>query len=222
MKRFFRNAASLSIAAAVLAAAGACSSTGTSGGSIASQMQSSKTANVGEVAPDFTLVDTAGNSHTLSDFTMDGKVVVLEWFNPGCPFVVKHYREADRQTMNMLAAEYGDDGVVWLAITSCAPGKQGAGLELNTSIQQDWGMMDRAILLDETGKVGRLYDAKNTPEMFVIDTNGVIRYHGAIDNDRSAASIGNVNYVKDALDAVLADGTVEVPQTRPYGCSVKY
>lgn len=221
MKRFLKHAASLSIAAAVLTAAGACSSTSSSSSSISSQMDSATTAEVGAVAPNFELVDTNGVIHNLSDYTEDGKIVVIEWFNPECPFVIKHYRDADRQTMNTLAANYADDGVVWLAINSGAPGKQGHGFELNASTQQAWGI-DRPVLLDETGEVGKKYDAKNTPEMFVIDTNGVIRYHGAIDNDRSAQTIGNVNYVKNALDAVLAGNTVEVPTTRPYGCSVKY
>lgn len=214
------KAATVAIAAAALVSVAGCASNGSTN-STASAMQSVKTAEVGKLAPDFTLVDLDGTIHTLSDYTEEGKVVVIEWFNPGCPFVKKHYKNANRQTMNELASEYKGDGVVWLAINSGAPGKQGHGFEMNSQAQSGWGM-DRPILLDETGKVGRLYNAQNTPEMFVVDGDGIIRYHGAIDNDRSAASIGNVNYVKNAVDSVLAGGTVEVPTTRPYGCSVKY
>lgn len=174
-------------------------------------------AKIGEKAPNFTLTDTDGKQHSLSDFA--GKVVVLEWFNPGCPFVVKHHEK--NKTMADLAAEFGAKDVVWVAINSGAPGKQGHGLELNKKFKKDWGI-NYPILLDEPGEVGKMYGARTTPQMYIIDKDGVLRYNGAIDNDPSAATLGSVNYVRQALNEVLAGETVTTPETRPYGCSVKY
>lgn len=176
-------------------------------------------AKVGAPAPNFTLTDTEGNSHTLSDLTKQGKVVVLEWFNPQCPFVVKHHEK--HSTMKDLASEFADKGVVWMAINSGAPGKQGAGLELNQEYKSKW-TISYPILMDESGEVGHLYGAQTTPHMYVIDTSGELRYMGAIDNDRSATNLGDVNYVRQALNQVLAGETVTTPETRAYGCSVKY
>jgi peroxiredoxin len=176
---------------------------------------------VGEAAPNFTLSDTDGNELSLADYTKDGKIVVLEWFNPGCPFVKKHYSDSDNQTMNLLADKYKGQDVVWLAINSGAEGKQGAGLELNKQIKKDWGI-EHPILLDETGQVGKLYGATRTPEMFIINAEGTIVYHGAICNDSSAGKPGDVKFVEQALDQVLAGESVTTAKTRPYGCSVKY
>jgi len=178
-------------------------------------------AEVGKEAPNFTLTDLGGEKHALNSFIEDDKVVVLEWFNPGCPFVQKHY-EGDANTMNDIAEEFKDDGVVWLRINSGAPGKQGHGVEKNKKVAEKWDI-DGPILVDEDGKVGRAYGAKRTPEMFIIDREGVIRYHGAIDdNPRPSLSGEETNYVREALREVLAGETVSTAQTRPYGCSVKY
>ena len=172
-------------------------------------------------APNFTLTDTNGTEHSLSDFA--GKTVVLEWFNAGCPFVMKHYSKGNMQT---LQADYTDKGVVWLSIVSSAPGKQGHGSAADHNAKMsEWKMKPSAILMDEDGAVGKSYDAKVTPHMFVINPEGEIVYNGAIDSKRStnADDIPNsTNYVKAALDAVLAGEAVEVATTQPYGCSVKY
>lgn len=178
-------------------------------------------ATVGDRAPDFTLRDLDGDMHSLSRYTSQGKVVVLEWFNPKCPFVVKHYRDSDAQTMNELADRYEGEDVVWLRVNSGAPGKQGHGMELNRDVQRDWNI-DGPILVDETGTVGRAYGAKHTPEMYIIDTNGTLVYHGAIDNNRGTSEPGDQNYVDQALQDVLAGNDVRLKSTRAYGCSVKY
>ncbi len=173
----------------------------------------------GQKAPDFTLTDIHGTTHTLSDYTKAGKVVVLEWFNPDCPFVRKHHVRG--KTMQTLAREFADEGVVWLAINSGAPGKQGAGLERNLRAEKEYGI-EYPILLDESGKVGKLYGATNTPHMFVIGRAGEIVYAGAIDNNPSPLRFGDVNYVRKALEQYLAGETVDTPVTKAYGCTVKY
>jgi len=176
-------------------------------------------AEVGKQAPDFELKDIFGKTHKLSDYTEEGKIVVLEWFNPDCPFVVKHH--SVHKTMYDLYNEYNDDGVVWLAINSGAPGKQGAGLDRNRKAHKQYGI-EYPILLDESGTVGHMYSAKTTPHMYIIDTEGVLRYAGAIDNNRSARELGEVNYVDQALSQVLAGKEVAQQTSSPYGCSVKY
>lgn len=172
-------------------------------------------------APAFTLTDTNGNEHSLSDFK--GKVVVLEWFNHGCPFVVKHYKEGHMQALQQT---YTDKGVVWLAICSSAEGKQGyESADGHNKTAEAKGTNATAILMDADGKVGRAYDARTTPHMYVIDTEGQLVYQGAIDDKRSTnpADIAtSKNYVKAALDAVLAGEEVEVSSTVAYGCTVKY
>lgn len=177
------------------------------------------TAKVGEAAPDFTLTDTDGKKHTLSEYTKQGKIVVLEWFNPGCPYVIKHHH--NHKTMATLANEFSGKDVVWIAVNSGAPGKQGHGLDLNKQHKKDWGIA-YPILIDESGDVGRMYEAKTTPHMYIVDKNGVLQYAGAIDNNRSATTLGDVNYVRQALNQILAGETVTEPITQPYGCTVKY
>jgi peroxiredoxin len=177
-------------------------------------------AKIGEKAPAFTLKDTAGVEHTLAKLAEGKKAVVLEWFNPDCPFVKMHYTE-ETQTMNKLAAEFAEQGVTWIRINSGAPGKQGAGVERNVKAITDY-KVNGPVLLDETGVVGKSYNAKRTPEMYVIDAEGVLRYHGAIDNAEGASGPGDTNYVRAALQSVLAGETVATPETKAYGCGVKY
>ncbi len=178
-------------------------------------------AKIGAPAPGFTLTDTNGTPHALSDFV--GKVVVLEWTNPDCPFVRKHY---DSKNMQSLQKKYTAEGVVWLTINSSAPGKQGsyAPEKWNAmAAKQSFG--STAILLDPDGTVGRAYGAKTTPDMYVIDASGVLRYAGAIDSIASTdrADLAKAtNYVAAALDAILSGAEVATEVTQPYGCSVKY
>lgn len=176
---------------------------------------------VGQPAPPFTLTDTSGKEHSLSDFK--GKVVVLEWVNHGCPFVKKHYSSKNMQKHQKAAT---DKGAVWLSICSSAPGKQGhmAAAEA-AAMSADVGSSATAYLLDEDGKVGKAYNARTTPEMFVIDQNGVLQYMGAIDDKPSADAAdieGAVNHVEKAVEEVLAGKPVTTSTTKPYGCSVKY
>lgn len=173
----------------------------------------------GDKAPDFTLTDTDGAQHSLAKYLADGKVVVLEWFNPDCPFIIKHHKL--NKTMNETFAFMGAKGVVWLAINSSAAGKQGAGLERNQAAHKEYEMTF-PILMDESGKVGRAYGAKTTPHMFIIGRDGKVAYTGAIDDDPSPTQCGQRNYVISALRAVLEGRPVPEPSTKPYGCSVKY
>jgi peroxiredoxin len=173
----------------------------------------------GQPAPDFTLTDTAGHEHTLSQYTAKGHIVVIEWFNPDCPFIRKHHQH--HTTMNDLYLAHAENGVVWLAINSGAEGKQGAGLERNRKAVEEY-TMPFPVLLDTTGDVGRLYGAKTTPHMFVVAADGTVAYMGAIDDDRSADKLGGVNHVAEALAQLLAGDAVTTPATAPYGCSVKY
>ena len=175
----------------------------------------------GEEAPDFTLTDSKGTSHKLSDFR--GKLVVLEWLNHECPFVKKHYSGGN---MQKLQQEYTAKGVVWLSIISSAPGKQGhrTGPQAEADTK-DKNAAPTAVLLDPSGEVGKKYDAKTTPEMFVLDKEGKVIYAGAIDSIKStdSADIAKAeNHVRQALDAALAGQPVSTPKTQPYGCSVKY
>jgi peroxiredoxin len=176
---------------------------------------------VGTPAPDFTLKDLSGNKHELSD--LKGKFVVLEWVNFGCPFVRKHYGS---KNMQKLQREFVDKGVVWLSICSSAPGKQGNETpDTAKSAFSKFRSAATAYLVDEDGKVGRLYNARTTPEMFVINPEGVLIYAGAIDNKPMpgpSTVAGADNYVKAALSEATSGKTVSMPSTKPYGCSVKY
>tara|TARA_Y100001001_G_C8011135_1_gene309719 strand:- start:2326 stop:2943 length:618 start_codon:yes stop_codon:yes gene_type:complete len=175
----------------------------------------------GAKAPEFTATDSNGASHSLSDFA--GKTVVLEWTNNQCPYVVKHYETGNMQKLQKHATE---DGVVWLTVISSAPGKQGhvSAEEANT-LTEERNASPTAVLLDESGEIGRLYDAKTTPHMFVIDEHGVVVYQGAIDDNDSARHStveGATNYVEAALNALKNGEEIEHGNTQPYGCSVKY
>jgi peroxiredoxin len=175
------------------------------------------TVTIGQAAPAFELKDTDGKTVKLADFK--GKIVVLEWFNPQCPFVVKHH--SDNKTMANTYAKYKDKGVVWLAINSGAPGKEGAGTEASAKAKTEW-KIPYSILIDESGKTGKAYGSKNTPGMFIIDAAGNLAYMGAIDNDSSAKKLGSTNHVDQALGQLVAKETVSTPVTKAYGCSVKY
>jgi peroxiredoxin len=176
---------------------------------------------VGAPAPGFSLTDSNGKTHSLGDFK--GKYVVLEWFNPGCPFVQKHYKS---DNMQQLQKEFTGKDVVWLTIDSAAPGKEGnlTPEEANKQIA-DWKIKSTALLLDADGHVGHEYGATNTPHMFVIAPNGKLIYSGAIDNKPTPDPDdikGATNYVKVALDEAMAGKPVTTPSSRAYGCSIKY
>jgi hypothetical protein len=178
-------------------------------------------AKVDEPAPAFTLKDAAGKAHSLADYR--GKLVVLEWVNFGCPFVRKHYDSGNMQRLQQMAA---GKGVIWLSICSSAPGKQGyfAGSELTEKIAAERSAA-ATYLVDEDGTVGRAYEAKTTPHMFLIDPSGKLIYAGGIDDVASTRQediAGATNYVQKALDAALAGKPVETKTSKPYGCSVKY
>ncbi len=184
-----------------------------------SDKEATKAPTAGDAAPDFTLKGLDGKDVTLSALTKQGKIVVIQWFNPDCPFVVKHY-EKGGNTFNDMQAKYGSKNVVILGINSGAAGKQGAGKERNEKAVKDWKIA-YPILLDESGTVGKAYGAKRTPEMFIVTPDGKIAYHGAIDDDKGGG-VGKVNYVTKALDEILAKSNVTTAKTEPYGCSVKY
>jgi peroxiredoxin len=176
---------------------------------------------VGQEAPDFALKDLDGKAVRLSD--LRGHVVVLEWFNPGCPFVRASHT---RGTLVGEAARQVQRGVVWLAVNSAAPGKQGSGVEENRTVARQYHM-DHPVLLDGSGQVGRAFGATNTPGMFVIDRAGRLAYRGAIDNspdgEGEAPQGGKLlDYVSSAIDDLQAGRPVQHPETRQYGCSVKY
>jgi len=176
---------------------------------------------VGSAAPDFSLKDAKGQTHSLSEYK--GKYVVLEWFNPECPFVKKHYGS---DNMQKLQDEYTGKGVVWLTINSNAPGTMGnLTPEDAEKIISSWKTHQTALLLDPEGKAGRAYGAKNTPDMVIINPEGKIAYEGPIDSKATpnpADIPSSTNYVKAALDESLAGRPITTPQTKPYGCSVKY
>jgi peroxiredoxin len=178
-------------------------------------------ARVGQPAPDFTATDVHGKAVHLSDFT--GKPVVLEWHNQGCPYVQKHYRSGN---MQRLQHELTSDGAVWLTVISSAPGKQGNV----TAEQEDAYVAEQKaaptdVVLDPDGTVGRLYGAKTTPHMFLVDAKGTLVYAGAID-DKPTTDLADVagakNYVEAAYREVKAGKPVTTSATAPYGCSVKY
>lgn len=175
---------------------------------------------VGAPAPDFTVVDSKGNSHSLKDFA--GKNVVLEWTNHDCPFVVKHYSG----NMQALQADMTAQDVVWLSVISSAPGKQGhvSGAKAD-ELTASRSAKPTAVVFDESGVVGKAYDAKTTPHMYVIDKAGVLQYMGGIDSIPSAKvdDIAKATpYFANAAKAVLAGQTPDPAVTKPYGCSIKY
>jgi hypothetical protein len=172
----------------------------------------------GGAAPDFTGIDSNGVSHTLSDYK--GKTVILEWTNHGCPYVQRHYEG----NMQALQADLntGDD-VVWLSVISSAPGEQGyvEAAEAN-ELTQSRGASPDAVILDPEGAIGRLYEAKTTPQLVLIDAEGVLQYDGAIDDSQRGPAAEANNYLRAAMDAVAEGRAPDPAQTAPYGCSVKY
>jgi peroxiredoxin len=176
---------------------------------------------VGTNAPDFSLTDSKGKTQSVSQYK--GKYVVLEWFNPECPFVKKHYGSGN---MQKLQEEFTGKGVVWLTVDSNAPGLEGnlTADQANAKIAE-WKTKQSALVLDPDGKAGRSYGAKNTPHMFVINPEGKIVYEGAIDSKATPnpSDIANsTNYVKVALEESMGGKPVSNANTKPYGCSVKY
>ena len=178
-------------------------------------------AKVGDAAPEFTATASNGKTVRLSDYR--GKYVVLEWHNNGCPYVRKHYKSGN---MQRLQKQWTSEGVIWFTILSSAPGKQG---HVTASEENDYlakmQAAPTAALLDPTGEIGHLYDAKTSPQMVVINPQGLVIYSGAID-DKPTTDLQDVptatNYVSLALQQSMAGKQVETPATRPYGCSVKY
>jgi peroxiredoxin len=176
---------------------------------------------VGKAAPPFTLPDASGKARSLEEF--EGRTVVLEWWNPECPFVGKHYGSGN---MQRLQKEWTAKGVVWLTINSSGAGQQGhVDAAKASELMKARGGASTAVLLDPEGAVGRAYKAKTTPHLFVIDARGTLVYDGAIDDRPStdqADVAGARSYVGEALAATLAGRPVPTPTTTPYGCGVKY
>ena len=183
-------------------------------------MTNAQAASVGQTAPDFSAVDASGKSRKLSDYK--GKHVVLEWTNPGCPFVAKHYSG----NMQALQQEFTAKGVVWLSVNSTS---KDAYDYLEPAKLMAWAAEKKAsasaVLMDDSGKIGQLYSAKTTPHMYIINPQGVLVYAGAIDSVPSAR-VDDIkaatNYVRQGLNETLGGKAISVASTRAYGCSVKY
>jgi peroxiredoxin len=176
---------------------------------------------IGQAAPDFTGTDSKGNPVRLSQYR--GKTVVLEWTNADCPYTRKHYTSGNMQSVQALAQK---NGVVWLTVISSAPGKQGyVNGPAADALTESRGAVPSAVLLDPSGTLGRMYAAKTTPHMFVIDKNGALQYMGGIDSI-ATPDISDIPhaepYLKEAMLAVVQGSPVAHPVTRPYGCSIKY
>lgn len=176
---------------------------------------------IGDIAPDFTAIDTNGVEISLNDFK--GKNIVLEWSNHQCPFVKKHYDSGNMQQLQKEATSAGD---IWLTIVSSAKGKQGSvSADKANQIIKEVGAHSTTRILDPSGKIGRLYGAKTTPHMFIINKEGRLVYIGAIDSDpsfRKSSIEKATNYIHAALKNLHAREPVEIAQTKPYGCSIKY
>lgn len=188
---------------------------------VAANTATTEHAALGAAAPAFELADLDGRKVKLADYK--GKLVVLEWFNPQCPFVNASHQKG---SLVNTAKTWQDKGVVWLAINSSAEGKQGFGVEVNQAGKTKFNL-SHPILLDSDGKVGKAYGAEHTPHMFVIDKEGKLAYQGAIDNspdgEGDSPTGGKlINYVSQALEELGAGKPVSVDKTPAYGCSVKY
>jgi len=181
----------------------------------------SQDAKLNEIAPSFKLVDSNGKEHSLSDFK--GKLVVLEWINFDCPFVQKHYNSKNMQSLQL---KFTKQDVIWLTVCSSTEGKQGnfTNDEINSRSKKHKAKFT-AYLVDKDGKVGKMYGAKTTPHMYIINKDGKLVHAGGID-DRASTDLEDIkgakNYVSLALDELLAGKNVSVQSSKPYGCSVKY
>lgn len=175
---------------------------------------------VGAPVPPFVGTDSQGRTHALADYA--GKVVILEWTNHDCPFVVNHYRSGNMQALQKEAAAAG---IIWLSVISSAPGEQGyvSGSEADR-LTRERGAQPAAVLLDPTGTIGKAYGAKTTPHMYVIGADGTLLYMGAIDDRPTTSGDPKTarNYVREAMAAVTAGRALATAVTQPYGCSVKY
>ncbi len=178
-------------------------------------------AKIEEAAPTFTLQNSMGETVSLDDYK--GKYVILEWTNHLCPYVVKHYGSDNMQDMQR---DYGDEEVVWLSIISSAPGKQGyVTADEANELTETREAAPKHVLFDPEGTVGKMYQAKTTPHMYIIDPEGDLRYAGAIDSIKSANPTDipkAVNYVVEGMKALMAGNSPEKTLTPPYGCSIKY
>ncbi len=182
------------------------------------QAADSMPAQIGQPAPAFSLTDLNGNTVSLGDFA--GKTVVLEWFNPGCPYVVAYYEGSTAMEAHKAAVQ--SPNVVWLSINSGAPGKEGADPAMNKEKVSAWGIKN-PVLLDSDGKVGRAYGARRTPELMVIDPSGKLIYRGAADEGGVSGEPGNGRaFVEEAVAAAQAGESPTIVETRPVGCGVKY
>ena len=176
-----------------------------------------------ESAPEFKLSDSYGNKISLSSFI--GKKVVLEWTNHGCPYVAKHYETGNMQSTQEFAKE---EEIIWLSIISSAPGTQGyVSSDEANALTITRKAFPSHVLFDPTGKVGRIYDAKTTPHMFIINEKGLLKYQGAIDDAGGRGFMSRdllkaKNYVKESLKEMGTGEAISSPVTKPYGCSVKY
>jgi peroxiredoxin len=188
---------------------------------VAGALYASDVPPVGSSAPDFSAPDANGKTQSLAQYK--GKYVVLEWFNPECPFVKKHYGS---DNMQKLQQEYTSKGVVWLTIDSNAPGSEGnITADQAQKIMKSWNTHQTALLLDPESRIAKLYGAKNTPDMVIVNPEGKIVYEGAIDSKASpnpADIPSSTNYVKAALDESLGGKPVSNAQTKPYGCHITY
>jgi peroxiredoxin len=173
---------------------------------------------IGSPAPDFQLTDIGGTPHKLSDYR--GKIIVLEWTNPGCPVVQRHYRDG---LMPALQKECTEKGIIWLTVNSTNPNHRNYQTpEALKYIYGDWKAAFTALLMDPEGKAGHALGARTTPHMFVIDKEGKLAYNGAVDDDPRGTNETRTNYIRLAVDSLLKGEPVATTTTQPYGCSVKY
>lgn len=190
---------------------------------IVGAMKEAEKAAIDKPAPNFKLVDTAGKEHLLSDYVAAGNVVVLEWFNPQCPYVVEHYNSEGKGTSTAVEKEFKEteQKVVWLRVNSGSAESGVSGKDYNNQFAKEWKITS-PILLDLDGKVGKAYNAKVTPTLVVITADGIVAYEGLMDSEKSSSKTGEVIYPREAVKSVLAGETVETKQTKAVGCGIKY